>query len=305
MASARLLAATVGTAITLSLLIGIGNALCGDSPPADSSGGGEQVFERLAPLSRIIWSPDRKNLVLVLTDASIWFVRTADPKNAKRLSGPVRSLGDVLWSPDGRWLLVQGERRGDNTPVDYPWGTLWLVDPEGKSPWKDLLPPGSPFQTPGSRWIQQADWLDDTYVHFAMHCGTGCVGHYRIDVKDGSYTIFCIGSGRFAWSPDRKVAVVENRGSGLDPAGLGLVEAASATNMAAGATPFQHDRACKSVFSGGPRTDDPGEFPRFALWLPDSRHVLYSDLRDNSLHVWDTKTGQRTTLIPSQDSLGF
>ena len=102
MASARLLAATVGTAITLSLLIGIGNALCGDSPPADSSGGGEQVFERLAPLSRIIWSPDRKNLVLVLTDASIWFVRTADPK--MRSGSPV---------PSDRLAMFSGRPMGD------------------------------------------------------------------------------------------------------------------------------------------------------------------------------------------------
>jgi hypothetical protein len=70
--------------------------------------------------------------------------------------------------------------------------------------------------------------------------------------------------------------------------------------VAAGSTPFQYDRACKSVFSGGPRTDDPGEYPTFITWLPDSRMVLYSNSRDKSLRLWDTQTGLRTTLIAGQ-----
>jgi hypothetical protein len=52
-----------------------------------------------------------------------------------------------------------------------------------------------------------------------MHCGTGCVGHYSINVKDGSYQIFCIGTGQLEWAPDRKIGVAENYGSGPDPHG--------------------------------------------------------------------------------------
>jgi len=259
----------------------------------------EQVYENVPPASRISWSPDGKNLVVVTTDGSLWIIKPPDYKDAKRLTGPIESLGTVQWSPDGRWLLVEGERPSDKRP-DYPWGTLWLVDPAEKSARKDLLPPGSPFKTPGRRWIQNAEWLDNDRVYFSMHCGTGCVGHYSINVNDDSYQIFCIGSGQIDWAPDRKIGVAENYGSGPDPHGLGLVAVNSGVALTAGSTPFQYDRACKSVFTGGPRSDDPGEFPEFITWLPDNRRVLYSNLRDQTLRLWDTLTGQRTTLIAGQ-----
>jgi len=259
-----------------------------------------ETFDRtLRPLSQIIWSPDRSGAVLVLTDSSLWMVKDRDPAHAVRLSPPVRSLGDVLWSPDGRRLLVEGERRADNSPVDYPWGTLWLVDPDSKSSWQDLLPPGSPFKTPGRRWIQDANWLGDDHVYFSMHCGTGCVAHYAIDLKQNRYQAFCIGSGQFAWAPNHKIAVAENPGSGPDPIGLGLVTASSAVNMMPGAPLAQYDRLCKSVFSGGPKVTQPGETPKFAAWFDDSRHVLYLNMNDSSLRVWDTQTGARTMLISS------
>src|ERR1700719_3318756 len=124
--------------------------------------------------------------------------------------------------------------------------------------------------------------------------------HYSIDIKDGSYQIFCIGSGEVVWAPDHKIGVAENYGSGLDPHGLGLVTVQSGVALAAGSTPFQYDRVCKSVFSGGTRTNDLGELPEFITWLPDSRRVLYSNWRDDSLRLWDTETGQRTTLIAGQ-----
>ncbi|MGO9607540.1 MAG: hypothetical protein ACLQAT_29770 [Candidatus Binataceae bacterium] len=262
-----------------------------------SRGGEEQIFEHVPPVSRISWSPDAKSLVLVTTDGSLWIVKSQDPTDAKRLTGPIKSVGTVQWSPDGRRLIVEGERPDDKAQADYLWATLWLVDPDGKFAQKDLLPPGSPFQTPGRRWIQDASWLDDSRVYFSMHCGTGCVGHYSVSVRDGSYETFCIGTGQFAWAPNRKIAVTENYGSGPDPHGLGLVAVQSGVALLTGSTPFQYDRVCKSVFSGGPRTDDPGEFPEFITWLPDSRRVLYSNFKDNSLRLWDTETGQRTTLI--------
>lgn len=264
-----------------------------------SRAGVEQVFEHVPAVSRISWSPDGKNLVLVASDGSLWIIKPPEYKDTKRLTEPITSLGTVQWSPDGRWLMVEGERPSDKRP-DYPWGTLWLVDPEGKSPQKDLLPRGSPFKTPGRRWIQNAEWLDKDRVYFSMHCGTGCVGHYSINVKDGSYQILCIGSGQIDWAPDRKIGVAENYGSGPGPVGLGLVAVRSGVALAAGSTPFQYDRACKSVFSGGPRADDPGEVPQFITWLPDSRSVLYSNGKDNSLRLWNTQTGQRTTLISGQ-----
>jgi WD40 repeat protein len=261
-----------------------------------SRAGTEQVFGDVTPVSRISWSPDIKNLVLVTADGSLWIIKPAEYKHPKRLTGPIKSLGTVQWSPDGRWLMVEGERPSDNRP-DYTWGTLWLLDPEGKSPRKDLLPPGSPFKTPGSRWIQSAEWLDKDRVYFSMHCGTGCTGHYSINVNDDSHQIFCIGSGQIEWAPDHKIGVAENNSSGLTPIGLGLVTVDSGVALAAGSSPFQYDRACKSVFSGGPRTDDPGEVPAFITWLPDSRMVLYSNSTDKSLRLWDTQTGLRTTLI--------
>jgi WD40 repeat protein len=256
----------------------------------------EQVYQRDSLVFRISWSPDAKSLVLASADGSLWIMKPPEYSDAKRLTGPIGTLDIIQWSPDGRWLLVAGERPSDKRP-NYPWGTPWLVDPSGKSTRKDLLPPGSPFKTAGRRWIQNALWLDNDRVYFSMHCGTGCVGHYSINVNDGSYQIFCIGSGQIEWAPDRKVGVTENDSNGLSAQGLGLVAVNSGVAIGAGSTPYQYDRACKSVFSGGPRTDDPGEFPRFIAWLPDGRRVLYSNARDGSLRLWDTQTGQRTTLF--------
>ena len=195
--------------------------------------------------------------------------------------------------------MIEGERPSDNRP-DYPWGTLWLLDTEGKLPQRDLLPPGFPFKTPGRRSIQNAQWLDKDRVFFSMACGTGCIGHDSINVNDDSYKMFCIGSGELEWSPDRKMGVAENYSSGPNSQGLGLVAVQSGAALAVGATPFQYDRACKSVFSGSGRPDDPAEFPVFITWLPDSRRVLHSNLTDHSLRLWDTLTGQRSTLIPGQ-----
>jgi WD40 repeat protein len=264
-----------------------------------SRAGVEQVYEHLPPLSKISWSPDAKTLILVATDNSLWIIKPPEYTNAKRLTGPIESLSTVQWSPDGQWLVVEGERPSDNRS-DYPWGTLWLLDPEGRSPQRDLLPRGSLFKTPGRRWVQNVQWLNKDRVFFSMACGTGCVGHYSVNVKDGSYQIFCVGSGDVEWAPDRTIGVAENYSNGLTPQGLGLVAVQSGVALTAGSTPFQYDRACKSVFSGGPRTDDPGEFPEFVTWLPDSRRVLYSNLKDHSLRLWDTLTGQRTTLIEGQ-----
>lgn len=261
-----------------------------------SRAGTEQVFGDIHPVSRISWSPDAKNLVLVTADGSLWIIKPAEYKHPKPLTGPIKSLGVVQWSPDGRWLMVQGERPSDEQP-DYPWGTLWLLDPEGKSPRKDLLPPGSPFKTPGRRWIQNAEWLGKDRIYFSMHCGTGCTGHYSINVNDDSYQIFCIGSGQIEWAPDRKIGVAENGSNGVSRSGLGLVTVDSGVTLAAGSTPFQYDRACKSVFSGSGRPNDPAEFPAFISWLPDSRMVLYSNSTDKSLRLWDTQTGLRTILI--------
>jgi WD40 repeat protein len=264
-----------------------------------SRAGTEQVFGDVPPVSRISWSPDAKNLVLVTADGSLWIIKPAEYKHPKRLTGPIKSLGAVLWSPDGRWLVVEGGRPSDNRP-DYPWGTLWLLDPEGKSPRKDLLPAGSPFKTPGTRWIGNTKWLDNDRVFFSMACGTSCLGHYSIDVKNGSYQIFCIGSGDIQWAPDRKIGVAENYSNGVSRQGLGLVTVNSGVTLTAGSTPFQYDRECKSVFSGSGRPNDPAEFPAFITWLPDSRMVLYSNSTDKSLRLWDTQTGQRTTLISGQ-----
>lgn len=256
----------------------------------------EQVYQRDSLVFRISWSPDAKSLVLANADGSLWIMKPPEYSDAKRLTGPIGTLDIIQWSPDGRWLLVAGERPSDKRP-NYPWGTLWLVDTSGKSTRKDLMPPGSPFKTAGRRWIQNALWLDNDRVYFSMHCGTGCVGHYSINVNDGSYQIFCIGSGQIEWAPDRKVGVTENDSNGLSAQGLGLVAVNSGVAIGAGSTPYQYDRACKSVFSGGPRTDDPEGFPRFIAWLPDGRRVLYSNARDGSLRLWDTQTGQRTTLF--------
>jgi WD40 repeat protein len=273
----------------------LGAARTGSATESEATGA-QQAAVPVPPASRLSWSPDAKNLAVVTTDSSIWIIKPPDYKSAKRLTGPVESLGTVQWSPDGRWLLVQGERPSDKRP-DYPWGTLWLIDPEGNSPQRDLLPPGSAFTTPGRRWIGNTGWLDKHRVFFSMACGTSCLGHYSVDVNDGTYKIFCIGSGDIEWAPDRTIAVAENYSNGITRQGLGLVLADSGVALATGSTPYQYDRTCKSVFSGGIRTSDTGEIPAFIAWLPDSRRVLYSNGRDDSLRIWDAQTGQRTTLI--------
>jgi len=79
----------------------------------------EQVFEQVPPISRIIWSPDAKSLILVATDGSLRIIKPPKYKNAKRLTRPIKSLGTVHWSPDSRWLVVEGERPSD-TRRDSP-----------------------------------------------------------------------------------------------------------------------------------------------------------------------------------------
>ena len=174
------------------------------------------------------------------------------------------------------------------------WDTIWLLDLNGAPIEKDLLPPGSPFQTPGSRALEISTWLSDGRIVFSMHCGTGCVAHYAVNAADGGYQMFCVGKGPLYWAPDGKKAVIENDSSGPDAQGPGLVDASSATKLPPGEIPF---RACKSTFEGDGRADDPRDFPRFKKWYPDSRHVLYSDLTHGTAKVWDTVTGQRTTLM--------
>ena len=126
-----------------------------------------------------------------------------------------------------------------------------------------------------------------------MHCGTGCLAHYAVNAADGSYQMFCVGKGPLYWAPDGRKAVIENDSSGPDAQGLGLVDASSAIKLPPGEIPF---RACKLTFEGDGRSDDPGDFPHFKAWSPDSRYVLYSDLTHHAAKVWDTITGRRTTL---------
>jgi len=126
------------------------------------------------------------------------------------------------------------------------------------------------------------------------------VGHYSINVNDDSYQIFCIGTGQIEWAPDRKIGVAENYGSGPDPHGLGLVAAESGETLTADSLPSEYKRRCESVFSGSGRPNDSSEFPEFITWLPDSRTVMYSNLTDHSLRLWDTQTGQRTTVMPGR-----
>ena len=255
-----------------------------------------------APVAEMSQSPSGKYLAILTKDQSLWISRAPDFVDRQLSMGPDRYPCGVRWSPDSRWLLVEGGRIGDEGPPNYIWGTLWLVDPDGKASARDLLPPGSPFATPGARVIEDAIWLDNHLIYFSMHCGSGCVGHYAVDVNDGGYKIFCTSSGQFAWAPNREVAVSENYGSGPSPIGLGLVDSSSAGALARTARSL-HAEECKSVFSGGYGGDDPASIPGFVAWLADSRHVIYRDGKDRSLHIWDTQTGDRRTVLSDSGPL--
>jgi len=148
----QIIAITSRVCCLVMCLLGPARTACGEEKNTTdwsaSRASIEQVYEQVLPLSRISWSPNGKSLVLVVTNGSLWIVTPPEYKRARRLTREIHSLDTVQWSPDGRWLMVVGERPSDKVP-DYPWGTIWLVDPKGKSPQKDLLPPGSLFQTPG------------------------------------------------------------------------------------------------------------------------------------------------------------
>ncbi|MGH9916888.1 MAG: hypothetical protein ACRD63_16560 [Pyrinomonadaceae bacterium] len=114
-----------------------------------------------------------------------------------------------LRSPDGRSIAYISKRPHDT----WYWYTIW-VSRNGRV--YDLLP-GEILPHPGTRTVWLGIWLDNKTLTFQYHCGTGCVGIYKINVINMSLKELWTGNvdGAVHWSPRRDRAVIEAHLGGL------------------------------------------------------------------------------------------
>ena len=125
---------------------------------------------------------------------------------------PSRGQGEAreIASPDGRRVAYVGRRAADG------WFTLFL---KLGSHTRDLLPgdAGGKLGSPGRRSIALGVWLNNGELSFQYHCGTGCVGIYKIDVDTRRIVELWTGEvdSGVHWSPRGDRALVGTHLGGL------------------------------------------------------------------------------------------
>jgi len=259
----------------------------------------------ITAIDEYAWAPKGSDLAYATSDGTIWSVHGpgfAAPDRITRIALPEEQhVEQIVWSPDGQSVAFVSPRLNDD------WDTIWLVNLRSLE-LRDLLPFGAPYGSPGTRALRISSWLSDGRITFVLHCGTGCVGLHAVQTHGNEeYWDFCDASGDIFWSPDLKVAVVENDAEGIGPIGLGLVSASDGVTVANKASEYRARRECKSIIKGADRCGTCGPSqnePNFNSWFPDSKMVLYTDVGLNSsqLELWNTLSGSRKTLVANGSS---
>jgi WD40 repeat protein len=244
------------------------------------------------------WSPDGSRL-LYGDMHGLWIVAAPDfhaPVQLVRWE-PFLEIEDISWTPDGKRVAFVSQRLGDY------WDTVWVANADG-SRLRDGVPLGSPLTVPGSRALGIETWLDNQRAAVGMHCGTGFVCHFIVNIESGEALDLCGSEGSFFWSANKQMAVVQNiPGLSGTPHGLGL-------EAAWNATPIQPDhrvpKRCWSSFGGcleHGNCEEPWFVPTFNSWQPpyhDSQllSVLYTEQLDHrsDLKQWNIWDGSRTRI---------
>lgn len=245
------------------------------------------------------WSPDGKRLAYAADDG-IWSIEAPGFDRPRRLirkgRGEDHPIEQILWSPDGQKLAFVSSRPGDD------WTTIWLAEADG-SRIRDLLPPGSPFTSPGVRSVEISAWLSNREIAFAEHSGTGSLDFHRIHGESGAFQNLCTGEvdGGYDWAPAKGRAILE-----MHLGSLGLVEGKS-TKPASSKPVFKR---CRTILQGCTIKEGKlqGEEYHFSDWSPDGKQFLYmgwtcgkKPATESKVHLylWDLGRGSRQRLLPN------
>lgn len=212
------------------------------------------------------WSPNGQRLAYVTADG-IWVVAAPDFHQPRRLirkeSGEHHPITQLQWSPDGQQLAFTSSRPGDS------WGTLWLAQADGTQV-RDLLPPGRPPHSPGTRSVRISTWLSKQEIAFVHGCGTECIGLNTIDEQTGSARHLGIAAGSIYWSPTKTLAVTEEH-----LGGLGLIDA-KLPGIPLAELSSQSPRP--ALLKGCAGRTPPWQGPEYYFndWSPDGRQIVYT-----------------------------
>ena len=133
---------------------------------APGFGTGRKVLSDQGPVDQLLWAPGDKYLIVLTKEGRFWIVSAPEFNDRRSLTGIYRDVKGLVPSPDGHWLVFDGERAGGFGPGGYRRESLWLLDARAHDAEKDLLPPGAPFRKSGSSGIQALAWLDDDRIFF-------------------------------------------------------------------------------------------------------------------------------------------
>jgi Anaphase-promoting complex subunit 4 WD40 domain len=248
------------------------------------------------------WAAKGSQLAYATSDGIVWSLHGPDfakPIRIIKIELPKeQKIEQIVWSSNEQTLAFVSPRLTDG------WDTIWLVNLKTLK-LRDLLPLGAPFGSPGTRALRISSWLPDGRIAFVLHCGTGCVGLHAVQTNGKEeYWDFCNASGDFFWSPDYRVAAIQNNAEGVGAVGLGLVVASGGATVAKDASYYHDRRDCQSIFKGGEPPGPQQISPHFNSWFPDSTRALYTDsgLSSSDLKIWDTDSGSRNTLVANASS---
>ncbi|HTW87379.1 MAG TPA: hypothetical protein VMD75_05185 [Candidatus Binataceae bacterium] len=181
-----------------------------------------------------------------------------------------RAAAVSLSSPNGQYIAADGKAK------DGYHDTIWLRDTK-TGVTIDLLALND-GESPGAGEARIVAWLDNDWIIFLQHCGTGCTSPGLVNVETRSLRFFCT-DGMFHLSPDKKHAV----GDSFDPYMLGDKRGGLAV-IAIGPANSDPDRqgACEAtILAGGTCAPYNGKALEarslsFGRWSADSKSFTYT-----------------------------